>query len=102
MTVLSEFHFPRFEIGDFISLTRSRLLQNSFTYNGVFYKVSDGLAMGNPLSPILTDLYMHYFETKLFDLLDLPSYVLYVDDCSVLLNTLKHAMDSVSFYPQFN
>ncbi|XP_054709828.1 uncharacterized protein LOC129219457 [Uloborus diversus] len=48
--------------------------------------MSEGLAMGNPLSPILSDIYLHYFETKLFETITFPFYVRYVDDCFVLLD----------------
>ena len=34
-----------------------------FQFNDDFYSMKFGLAMGNPLSPILANLYMEYFET---------------------------------------
>lgn len=42
--------------------------------------------MGNPLSPILCDIYMHYFEVKLFEIFQFPFYVRYVDDSFVLVD----------------
>ena len=64
---LCEFHFSYFEIEEFTSLTRACLSQNTFAFDGNFFRMTEGLAMGNPLSPILCDIYMHYFEVKLFD-----------------------------------
>ena len=33
-------------------------------FNGVFYSQIEGLGIGSPLSPLLCDIYMHYFEEK--------------------------------------
>ena len=35
-----------------------------FTFNGEFYQQTFGMAMGNPLSPLLANLYMEFFERK--------------------------------------
>jgi len=35
-----------------------------FTFQGVFYEQTSGVAMGSPLSPIVANLYMEYFEKK--------------------------------------
>ena len=51
--------------------------------------------MGNPLSPVLSDIYMHFFETKLFSLISLPFYVRYVDDCFVLLDPKLQTPDYI-------
>lgn len=85
-TRLQEFHYSYFEIDNLISLTSTCLSQTTFVFQGNFFKMSEGLAMGNPLSPILSDLYMHYFEIKLFKLIQFPFYTRYVDDCFVLLD----------------
>jgi hypothetical protein len=83
---LREFHFSSIEIVELLRLTRICLEQNTFVFNGTFFRMTDGLAMGNPLSPILSDIYMHYFEVKLFQALKFPFYVRYVDDCFVLMD----------------
>ncbi|XP_054722649.1 LOW QUALITY PROTEIN: uncharacterized protein LOC129232538 [Uloborus diversus] len=83
---LQEHHFSSFEIEELVSLTRVCLEQNTFVFNGTYFRMSEGLAMGNPLSPILSYIYMHYFETKLFETITFPFYVRYVDDCFVLLD----------------
>ncbi|XP_054719035.1 uncharacterized protein LOC129228383, partial [Uloborus diversus] len=83
---LQEHHFSSFEIEELVSLTRVCLELNTFVFNDTYFRMSEGLAMGNPLSPILSDIYMHYFETKLFETITFPFYVRYVDDCFVLLD----------------
>ena len=42
-----------------------------FTFQGTYYEQTSGVAMGSPLSPIMANLYMEYFEKK-----DLESYPL--------------------------
>ena len=57
--------------------------------------MTDSLAMGYPLSPILSDIYMHYFETNMFQLVKFPFYVRYVDDCFVLLDLSQSDLDGI-------
>ena len=67
-------------------------VENScFTFNGEFFSQTFGIAMGNPLSPILANLYMEYFETKL-----LPS----VKDRNV--KWLRYVDDILCFWPVDN
>ena len=40
------------------------LKQNYFEFNEKYYLQHDGLAMGSPLSGLLADLYINYFENK--------------------------------------
>jgi Reverse transcriptase (RNA-dependent DNA polymerase). len=48
-----------------LSLTKLALEQDFFRFNNRFYKQSDGLAMGSPLSPFLSELFMSSFEEQL-------------------------------------
>nr|XP_042900825.1 uncharacterized protein LOC107445882 [Parasteatoda tepidariorum] len=57
--------------------------------------MTNGLAMGNPLSPILSDIYMPYFESKLFKLLTFPFYKRYVDDSFALLEDNNCNLDQI-------
>ena len=41
--------------------------------------------MGIPLSPLLRDIYMYYFEEKLFSVCKFPHWFKYVDDIFVLV-----------------
>lgn len=70
--------------------------------------MTDGLAMGNPLSPILSDIYMHYFEVKLFSFFKFPFYTRYVDDSFVLIdlthyniNVILDILNSIDPFIQF-
>ena len=66
----------------FVDLIRLVLDDNVFVANGAFYRQKAGLAMGNPLSPILANLFMEYFESKLLKDIAPPNLVWlrYVDD----------------------
>ena len=52
---------------DLIRLTKICLEQNYFIFNGKIYRQREGLAMGSPLSPILSEFFMDHLEEKLFN-----------------------------------
>ena len=73
----------------------------NFSFNGEYYCQKFGMAMGNPLSPVLSNLYMEFFEKKLLANI-LPSNVVwfrYVDDVLCLWPVSE---DLDSFLPQLN
>ena len=45
----------------FMKLLELCVIDNQFVVNGKFFKQTFGFAMGNPLSPILANLYMEFF-----------------------------------------
>ena len=49
-------------INELINLLEVVLKQNYFTFNGSFYIQDDGIAMGSPLSGLLADIYLNYYE----------------------------------------
>ena len=49
----------------FIQLLELCVLDNCFKVNGLFYKQTFGFAMGNPLSPVLSNIYMEFFEVHI-------------------------------------
>ena len=55
-------HFP-LAIDKIIKLTELCVSNNVFTFNCNFYKQKFGCSMGSPLSPVISNLYMEYFET---------------------------------------
>ena len=76
------------EISEYIILTKLIIGQNYFSFNKKFYKQKIGLAMGNPLSPFLADIYMSYFETHITEAFPLifKVWYRYVDDIFAIVN----------------
>ena len=58
-----------------------------FTFNDEYYQQTFGMAMGNPLSPLLSNLYMEFFEKKFIPRLNGLQLIWfrYVDDILALL-----------------
>ena len=52
------------EDGDIILLLEFCLKNTYFSFQGQFYEQVEGAAMGSPVSPIITNLYMEYLEQK--------------------------------------
>ena len=48
-----------------VELIKLCVNDNKFIFDGNFYKQKFGLSMGNPLSPVLSNLYMEFFEIHL-------------------------------------
>ena len=70
----------------FLQLIRLCVESNSFSFEGKFYSQTFGVAMGSPLSPVLANLYMEFFESELLPSLPIrPSlWLRYVDDVFAL------------------
>ena len=65
-----------------VQLIRLCVVDTCFIFNGRYYKQKRGMQMGNCLSPILANIYMEYYETRLASAI-LPENTLwlrYVDD----------------------
>lgn len=61
--------------------------ESYFTFRGKFYKQTGGAPMGNPLSPLLSDLFMSALESGLKATGRLPRFwVRYVDDVFAILD----------------
>lgn len=85
----------------FIDLIKLCIKDCKFTFNGGYYCQKFGMAMGNPLSPVLSNLYMEFFENKLLANI-LPSNVIwfrYVDDVLCLWPVSE---DLDCFLPRLN
>ena len=54
---------------EFIKLQEVTLTSCVFCFNAKFYKQLQGAAMGSPVSPVIANIYMEYFES-----LAMPSY----------------------------
>ncbi|XP_069995116.1 uncharacterized protein [Penaeus vannamei] len=70
----------------FLQLIRLCVESNSFAFESRFYSQIFGVAMGSPLSPVLVNLFMEFFESELLPSISLrPSVRLrYVDDAFAL------------------
>ncbi|XP_072375519.1 uncharacterized protein [Diabrotica undecimpunctata] len=85
------------------------LSQDYFSFNNIFYKQPDGLAMGSCLSPFLADLFMNHLEsTQIMTNNTILHWFRYVDDCLVfirgnsntafsLLNTINNIHPNIKF-----
>ena len=74
--------FVGFNLDDFIELIRLCVCEAKFSFEDEFFEQKFGLAMGNCLSPMCSNLYMELFEKYLLRTI-LPDDVIsyrYVDD----------------------
>ena len=86
-------------IDELIDLLKVILNQNYFTFNGLFYSQDDGLAMGSPLSGLLADIYLNFYENT--HLLNnniyankIKFYSRYVDDTFIIFDGTLRQVDS--------
>ena len=84
-----------------IKLLELCVLDNVFLADGMFYKQTFGFAMGNPLSPILSNIYMEYFESRLLpQICNFPIvWYRYVDDIICLW---PRDLDPIVFLEELN
>ena len=92
-----------------LDLIRLCVVDTCFTFNGDFYRQKFGMQMGNCLSPVLSNIYMEYYETRIANsvLPDDIFWVRYVDDIFAvikleediegLLTNLNDLVPSISF-----
>ena len=65
--------------------------QNDFSFNNIMHRQIDGVAMGSPLGPCLANIFVGFYESKLFQTTDKPPmYYRYVDDTFVIFHDEKH------------
>ena len=61
------------------------LLNTYFLFQNKFYEQVEGAAVGSPVSPIVANLYMEYFEKKALSTISTPRpWMRYVDDTFVI------------------
>ena len=105
---LENFDLP-FSSDTLIELIKLCVKDSKFEFNGKYYSQNFGMAMGNPLSPVLSNLYMELFEKKILNRI-LPRNVVwfrYVDDIiciwpnnldeNVFLMSLNDLVPSIKF-----
>ena len=65
----------------FIELMKTATTSVEFSFNNIMYRQIDGVAMGSPLGPALANIFVGYYESKLFNKISKPTvYCRYVDD----------------------
>ena len=104
----SDYPFP-IPCSEVIELLKLCILDSKFVFNDNYYSQRFGMSMGNPLSPVLSNMYMEFFEKYLLSQI-LPAGVhwyRYVDDifclwpCNlnydVFLDNLNSLVPSIKF-----
>ena len=58
-----------------------------FSFNDIMHRQIDGVAMGSPLGPALFNIFVGYYESKLFQTTSKPEmYYRYMDDTCVVFS----------------
>ena len=71
-----------------------------FSFYDIMYKQTDGVAMGSPLGPALANIFVGFYEEKLFSQISKPStYFRYIDDT---LAIFRNEEESEDFFNQLN
>ena len=71
-----------------------------FSFNNCMYRQIDGVAMGSRLGPILANIFVGFYESKLFDKISKPQiYYRYVDDTFA---RFQDEVDSETFLTNLN
>ena len=84
----------------FIELMKSATSGVEFSFNDIMYKQTDGVAMGSPLGPALVNIFVRFYEEKLFSQISKPStYFRYVDDTFAIF---RNEEESENFFNQLN
>ena len=102
------------EIYELLILLEVILKQNYFTFDNRFFIQEEGLAMGSPLSGLLVDIYLNYYENDYLLSMNnklhnrIKFYKCYVDDTFVIfdgttrqIHTLLNYMNNINTYIQF-
>ena len=71
-----------------------------FSFYDIMYKQTDGVAMGLPLGPALANIFVGFYEERLFSQISKPStYFRYIDDT---LAIFRNEEESEDFFNQLN
>ena len=70
------------------SLLHLCLTSTYFVWNGKFYEQKEGAATGNPLTPVVANIYMEHFETLALESAEFKpaTWLRYIDDTFVIWN----------------
>lgn len=89
------------KLSTLINLTELCMYKNEFTFRDKIFKLNDGCAMGNPLSPYIANIFLSHFETEFSKHPLFPKiWLRYVDDVFAVVKrqkirqVLQHINDS--------
>ena len=75
-----------------VELMKSATSAVEFSINNTIYKQTDGVAMGSPLCQVLANIFVGYYEEKLFSQTQKPpTYFRYVDDTFAIFDFVAEA-----------
>ena len=84
----------------FVELMESATSSVEFSFNNTMYKQTDGVAIGSPLGPGLANIFVGYYEEKLFSQTQKPPrYIRYVDDTFAIFD---HEAEADEFLTKLN
>ena len=76
----------------FVELLHSATSTIESSFDNTIYRQIDGVAMGSPLGPALANIFVGYYEEKLFSEISKPAvYFRYVDDTFVVFQNEKES-----------
>ena len=92
----------------FVELMEMATSSVEFSFNDIMHRQIDGVAMGSPLGPALSDIFVGYYESKLFQTTSKPEmYYRYMNDtfvvfsneyeCDLFLDSLNSLHPSLRF-----
>ena len=91
---------PLIPKGVFVELTKTATSSVEFSFNNTMYKQTDGVAMESPLGPALGNIFVGYYEEKLFSQTQKPpTYFRYVDDTFAIFD---HEAEADEFLTKLN
>ena len=84
----------------FVKLMKNATSSVEFSFNNTMYKQTDGVATGSPLGPALANIFVGYYEEKLFSQTQKPpTYFRYVDDTFAIFD---HEAEADEFLTKLN
>ena len=92
----------------FVELMEMATSSVEFSFNDIMHRQIDGIALGSPLGPALANIFVGYYESKLFQTTSKPEmYYRYMDDtfvvfsnedeCDLFLDSLNSLHPSLRF-----
>ena len=84
----------------FVEFMKSATSSVEFSFNNILYKQTHGVAMGSPLGRALANIFVGYYEERLFSQTQKsPTYFRYVDDTLAIFD---HETEADELLPKLN